>query len=153
MNQIAEVICIANSFGGLYFSCDISKLGSSFCQSGATEMTYVCACMPVCIYTHQYKCIAEVMFAQRKYSIKVQDWRVMSILLNERGMGSKLFPEATCQCLLQLVRVSSCIAISPWRDVAGVVQTEPGSELIIRVYVDDQESSAWVHYLISFCWT
>lgn len=153
MNQIAEAICIANSFGGLYFSCDVSKLGSGFCQTGATKTTYVCACMHMCIHTHQYKCIAEVMFAQRKYSIKVQDWRVMSILLNERGTGSKLFPEAKCRCLLQLVRVSSRIAISPWRDVAGVVQTEPGSELIIRVYVDDLESSAWVHYLIFCCRT
>ena len=40
------------------------------------------------------------------------------------------------------LRLALAIAISPWRDVAGVVQTEPGSEPIIWVYVDDQESSA-----------
>ena len=97
VNQIAEVICIASSFGGLYLSCDISKLGSGFCQIGATKKTYVCVCMHMCICTHQYKCIAEVMFAQRKYSIKVQDWWVMSVLLNERGTGSNLLPEAKCQ--------------------------------------------------------
>lgn len=107
VNQIAEVICSANSFGGLYLSYDISKLGSGFCQIGATKTTSVCACTHVCIYTHQYKCIPEVMFAQRKYSVKVQDWPIMSILLSERGTGSNLLPEAKCRWLLQLVRVSS----------------------------------------------
>jgi len=45
VNQIAEVICIANSFGGLYLSCDISKLSSGFCQTGATKKTCVCVCV------------------------------------------------------------------------------------------------------------
>ena len=69
----------------------------------------VCACVyvHVCSYTHQYGCTAEVMFALRKYSMKVQDCWVVSIVLNERGTGSNLTPEAECQWLLQLVKVSS----------------------------------------------
>lgn len=99
VNRITEVICIADSFRGLCLSCDISELGSGCCQIGARRKKYVCACMHMCIYAHQCEHTAEVMFAQRKHSIRVQDWQLVAILLNHGGVGNNLLPEAKCQWL------------------------------------------------------
>lgn len=52
VNQIAEVICIANSFGGLYLSCDTLKLGSGFCQVEAIKKMHVSVYMHVYAFIH-----------------------------------------------------------------------------------------------------
>lgn len=61
-----------------------------------------------CIYSHLRKCVAEVMLAHRKHSIKVQDSLVKSVTLNKGGVGTNLLREVKCHWLLHLVTVSYC---------------------------------------------